>query len=167
MKESNTAPPGAQTQAARPTDGHAHRPLHLHGRFVLLVAAGGILGALSRYGFGMALPAPDAWPLPTLLINLSGALALGWLLEALVRRGPDAGLRRVARLGMGSGFLGAYTTYSTLALDSVHLLGAGRGMDALWYLAASLFGGAAATTLGIWLGAFRHKSAQQRQKAQP
>lgn len=166
MKESSTAPPGAKTQTA-PPDRHMHRPLHLHGRFVLLVAAGGILGALSRYGFGMAVPAPDAWPLPTLLINLSGALALGWLLEALARSGPDAGLRRVARLGVGSGFLGAYTTYSTLALDSVHLFGAGRGMDALWYLAASLVGGAAATTLGIWLGAFRHKSVHQKRKAQP
>jgi len=122
---------------------------------------------LSRYGFGMALPAPNAWPLPTLLINLSGALALGWLLEALSRSGPDAGLRRIARLGIGSGFLGAYTTYSTLALDSVHLIGAGRGMDAIWYLVASLLGGVAATTLGIWLGALRHKAAQKGQKAQP
>jgi CrcB protein len=137
----------------------------LHGRFVLLVAAGGMLGALSRYGFGMALPAPNAWPLPTLLINLSGALALGCLLEALARSGPDAGLRRIARLGVGSGFLGAYTTYSTLALDSVHLFGAGRGMDAMWYLVASLLGGVAATTLGIWLGALRHKSAQRTPKA--
>ncbi|GAA3311346.1 fluoride efflux transporter FluC [Arthrobacter ramosus] len=166
MKESSTAPPGAQTQTA-PPDRHPHRPLHLHGRFVLLVAAGGILGALSRYGFGMALPAPNAWPLPTLLINLSGALALGWLLEVLARSGPDAGLRRIARLGIGSGFLGAYTTYSTLALDSVHLFGAGRGMDAMWYLVASLLGGVVATTLGIWLGALQHRSARQGQKAQP
>ncbi|GAB2725622.1 fluoride efflux transporter FluC [Arthrobacter bambusae] len=166
MKESSTAPPGAKAQTA-PPDRHPHRPLHLHGRFVLLVAAGGILGALSRYGFGMALPAPNAWPLPTLLINLSGALALGWLLEALARSGPDAGLRRIARLGIGSGFLGAYTTYSTLALDSVHLFGAGRGMDAIWYLVASLLGGVAATTLGIWLGALQHKSARERQKARP
>lgn len=167
MKESTTAVPGAKTQATRAIDGRPHRPLHLHGRFVLLVAAGGILGALSRYWFGMAVPAPDAWPLPTLLINLSGALALGWLLEALARSGPDAGLRRVARLGVGSGFLGAYTTYSTLALDSVHLFGAGRGLDALWYLAASLVGGAAATTLGIWLGSIRHRSVQQGGKVQP
>ena len=166
MKESSTAPPGVQTQTP-PQGRHPHRPLHLHGRFVLLVAAGGILGALSRYGFGMALPAPNAWPLPTLLINLSGALALGWLLEALARSGPDAGLRRIARLGIGSGFLGAYTTYSTLALDSVHLFGAGRGMDAMWYLATSLLGGVVATTLGIWLGALQHRSARQGQKAQP
>ncbi|MFH5878243.1 fluoride efflux transporter FluC [Arthrobacter sp. NA-172] len=166
MKESSTAPPGAETQVA-PTGRHPHRPLHLHGRFVLLVAAGGILGALSRYWLGVAIPAPDAWPLPTLLINLTGALALGWLLEALARSGPDAGLRRIARLGIGSGFLGAYTTYSTLALDSVRLFGAGRGMDAFWYMAVSLLGGVAATTLGIWLAALRHKSAQQGQKSLP
>ena len=165
MKESSTAPPGAKTEAT--PDRQPHRPLHLHGRFVLLVAAGGILGALSRYVFGMTLPAPNAWPLPTLLINLSGAFALGWLLEALARSGPDAGLRRIARLGIGSGFLGAYTTYSTLALESVHLFGSGRGMDAMWYLVASLLGGVAATTLGIWLGALRHRSTQRIQKARP
>jgi CrcB protein len=166
MKESSTAPSGAKTPTT-PLDGPPHRPLHLHGRFVLLVAAGGTLGALSRYGFGLALPAPNAWPLPTLLINLSGALALGWLLEALARSGPDAGLRRIARLGIGSGFLGAYTTYSTLALDSVHLFGAGRGMEAMWYLVASLLGGVAATTLGIWLGTLRHKSTRQGKKILP
>ncbi|MEZ2388854.1 CrcB family protein [bacterium RCC_150] len=159
MKESNTAPPGAQPQETRQSGSRPHTPLHLHGGFLLLVAAGGVLGALCRYACSLVIPAPGAWPVPTLLINLSGALALGWLLEALARRGPDAGLRRVARLGIGSGFLGAFTTYSTLALESVHLIGAGRGGDALWYLAASLFGGAASTTLGIWLGALKHKKA--------
>ncbi|WP_423181961.1 fluoride efflux transporter FluC [Arthrobacter sp. NyZ413] len=149
---------GAETPHAKP--GRPHRPIHLHGGFILLVVAGGILGALSRYAFGLAVPPPGGWPLATLLINLSGAFALGWLLEGLARSGPDAGLRRVARLAVGSGFLGAYTTYSTLALDSVHLFSAGRSADALWYLAASLFGGALATTLGIWFGTFRHRTVQ-------
>lgn len=159
MREnSNTSLPVVKTQATHTTQGWPHRPVHLHWGFILLVVAGGILGALSRYEFGLAVPAPGAWPLPTLLINLSGAFALGWLLEGLARSGPDAGLRRVARLAIGSGFLGAYTTYSTLALDSVHLFSTGRGVDAMWYLVASLFGGAGATTLGIWLGSLRHRS---------
>lgn len=122
-----------------------------------IVAAGGVLGAVTRYGLGMVIPAPGAWPLPTLIINLSGALALGALLEGLSRRGPDVGNRRVLRLALGTGFLGAYTTYSTLAVDAVHLLNAGAVPAAAGYLTASLLGGAAATTAGIWLGAWHHR----------
>ncbi|MCT9869468.1 fluoride efflux transporter FluC [Paenarthrobacter aurescens] len=138
----------------------AKRPVHFHWRFIGLVAAGGVLGALARYGLGLVIPAPGAWPLPTLIINLTGALALGALLEGLSRRGPDVGSRRVLRLALGTGFLGAYTTYSTLALDAVHLFAAGAAPAAAGYLLASLLGGAAATTAGIWLGAWQHRRAQ-------
>lgn len=139
------------------TTSKATRPVHLHWRFMGIVAAGGVLGAVTRYGLGMVIPAPGAWPLPTLIINLSGALALGALLEGLSRRGPDVGNRRVLRLALGTGFLGAYTTYSTLAVDAVHLLNADAVPAAAGYLTASLLGGAAATTAGIWLGAWHHR----------
>jgi CrcB protein len=138
----------------------ARRPVHLHWRFIGIVAAGGVLGALARYGLGVVIPAPGAWPLPTLVINLTGALALGALLEGLSRSGPDVGSRRVLRLALGTGFLGAYTTYSTLALDAVHLFVAGAAPAAAGYLLASLLGGAAATTAGIWLGAWQHRRRQ-------
>ncbi|UVJ38471.1 CrcB family protein [Arthrobacter sp. CJ23] len=134
-----------------------HRPVHLHGRLVLLVAAGGVLGALARYGLGFVIPAPGGWPLPTLVINLSGALVLGALLEGLSRRGPDAGWRQILRLAVGTGFLGAFTTYSTLALDAVHLFDAGRSTEGVWYLGTSLLGGVAATVAGIWLAARQHR----------
>ena len=138
------------------TSHRSKRPVHLHWGFVGLVAAGGVLGAMTRYGLGLLIPAPGAWPLPTLVINLSGALALGALLEGLSRRGPDVGSRRVLRLALGTGFLGAYTTYSTLAVDAVHLLTT-DAPSAVGYLVASLLGGAAATTAGIWLGAWHHR----------
>lgn len=155
---------------ARPVDGgseiktphRAHRPIHLHPWYVLLVVAGGIAGAPARYALGTVLPAPGGWPLPTLLINLAGALALGFLLEGLSRRGPDTGRLRILRLLIGTGFIGAFTTYSTLAVDAVHLLDAGRTLDAGLYLAASLFGGAGATLAGIWLAARHHKRALSR-----
>ncbi|MDI2035360.1 fluoride efflux transporter FluC [Paenarthrobacter nitroguajacolicus] len=139
------------------TRNKAIRPVHLHWGFMGIVAAGGVLGAMTRYGLGLLIPAPGAWPLPTLVINLSGALALGALLEALSRRGPDVGSRRVLRLALGTGFLGAYTTYSTLAVDAVHLVAADAAPAAAGYLVASLLGGAAATTAGIWLGAWHHR----------
>ena len=134
----------------------AHRPVHMHPGFVLVVITGGVFGALARYGFSTVLPAPGWWPLPTLIINLTGALLLGVLLEALVRRGPDAGRLRVIRLLAGTGFMGAFTTYSTLALDTNTLLGAGRTTDALIYVAATLLGGAIATMAGIRAAAGHH-----------
>jgi CrcB protein len=122
-----------------------------------LVFVGGVLGALSRWALGVAIPAPGGWPLGTLAINLVGALALGALLESLARRGPDRGARRLVRLTVGTGFLGAFTTYSTLAVDASRLLTAGRAADGAWYLALSLLGGAAATLLGVGGAAWLHR----------
>jgi CrcB protein len=144
----------------------AHRPVHLHPGFLLVVIVGGILGALARYGLGSVLPVPGGWPVPTLAINLSGAFLLGLLLEALVRRGPDTGRLRLIRLFVGTGFMGAFTTYSTLALETNNLFGAGRGTDALIYVGASVVAGAAATVAGIWLAAGHHgRATGNRQKA--
>ncbi|WP_326959457.1 MULTISPECIES: fluoride efflux transporter FluC [unclassified Arthrobacter] len=114
---------------------------------------GGGAGVLSRYGLDETVPSSSGWPLATLLINLSGAWALGGLLEALHRRGPDIGIRRSLRLLLGTGFLGGFTTYSALALQSVLLLALEDNSSATLYLALSLFGGALASWAGIWCGA--------------
>lgn len=142
----------------------AHRPVHLHPGFVLVVITGGTAGALARYGLSTVLPSPGGWPLPTLIINVAGAFLLGALLEALVRRGPDAGRLRVIRLLAGTGFMGAFTTYSTLALETNTLLGAGRTADALIYVAATLLGGAAATVSGIRAAAGHHSRRMDRRR---
>ncbi|MBT2531365.1 CrcB family protein [Arthrobacter sp. ISL-48] len=143
----------------------AHRPVHLHPGFVLVVITGGVFGALARYGLSTVLPSPGGWPLPTLIINLTGALLLGVLLEALVRRGPDAGRLRMIRLLAGTGFMGAFTTYSTLALETNTLLGTGRITDALIYVAATLIGGAVATVAGIRAAAGHHSRMTARRRA--
>lgn len=142
----------------------AHRPAHLHPGFVLVVITGGTAGALARYGLSTILPSPGGWPLPTLIINVAGAFLLGALLEALIRRGPDAGRLQVIRLLAGTGFLGAFTTYSTLALETNILLGAGRTADALIYVAVTLLGGAAATVSGIRAAAGHHSRRTDRRR---
>ncbi|MCT9627234.1 CrcB family protein [Pseudarthrobacter equi] len=144
------------TDAGTLVESRTHRQVHLHPGFVLVVIAGGTVGTLARYGLSMVLPTPGGWPLPTLIINLTGAFLLGILLEALVRRGPDAGRLRIIRLLAGTGFMGAFTTYSTLALETNTLLGAGRTVDALGYIGATLLGGAIATVAGIRAAAGHH-----------
>ncbi|HEY8753734.1 MAG TPA: CrcB family protein [Arthrobacter sp.] len=144
------------TDAGTLGEARTHRPVHLHPGFVLVVITGGVFGALARYGLSSALPSPGGWPLPTLIINLAGALLLGALLEALVRRGPDARRLRFIRLLAGTGFMGAFTTYSTLALETNTLLGTGRTTDAVVYVSATVIGGAVATVAGIRVAAGHH-----------
>lgn len=156
--------PVADTDQGTLGAARAHRPVHLHPGFVLVVIAGGIVGALARYGVGSILPTPGGWPVPTLVINLAGAFLLGALLEALVRRGPDAGRLRLVRLLVGTGFMGAFTTYSTLAVETTTLFSDGRSADAVIYLGATVLGGAGATVGGIVLAAAQHTRTTTRQE---
>lgn len=128
------------------------RPVHLDPRLLALVFAGGTLGTAARELVSLALGTPDGFPLPTMLVNVVGAFALGLLLEALARRGPDAGRRRALRLTLGAGFLGGFTTYSALAVDTVLLGGDGAMPSAVAYAGATLLLGAAATFAGIVIG---------------
>lgn len=123
---------------------------------MLAVLAGGFLGAAARELVAQALPhRAGTLPWATLAVNLSGALVLGALLEALVRAGEDTGIRRRIRLTAGTGFLGAFTTYSTFAVESDLLIRAGHGAAAVAYLALTVVGGLAAVVAGVAAGAAR------------
>ncbi|HET6873769.1 MAG TPA: CrcB family protein [Acidimicrobiales bacterium] len=130
------------------------QPLHLNLAAVAAVMCGGILGAAAREAVEQAVrSAGDGFPTGTFVINLSGAFALGLLLEALVRSGDDAGWRRTARLLGGTGFCGAFTTYSTLAVETVQLARHGLWSTAGIYVGASLVGGLMVAVAGIVVGA--------------
>lgn len=125
------------------------RPVHLRVRWVLLVVLGGMIGTAVREALVLAFPAPaHGFPLTVFGINVIGAFVLGSLLEFLARRGPDQGARRAARLGLGTGVLGGFTTYSALAADTAQLVGPAPGTGLL-YLAASVIVGTAAAWVGI------------------
>ncbi|WP_226343869.1 fluoride efflux transporter FluC [Agilicoccus flavus] len=120
---------------------------------VAAVGAGGLIGTALRYGTGLAVPAaPGAWPWATFTVNVVGAFVLSALLVALRRLGPDDGPRRAARLAFGTGLLGAFTTYSGLALEEVRLVGVGSPGLAVAYGAVSVLVGLAAAGLGILAG---------------
>ncbi|WP_226080953.1 fluoride efflux transporter FluC [Mycetocola spongiae] len=129
----------------------AFPPLHT----VALVFLGGTLGVAARALLGEAFPASDGLAWITILINISGAFALGLLLEALIPRPGEAESprSRTLRLLLGTGVLGGFTTFSALAVDTVHLLTLGRPLAALAYALGSVLCGAVAAWLGILLGA--------------
>ncbi len=140
---------------------------HHLGTGVLLVLAGGVLGTLGRYGVESLLPAGDGWPWGTLTANVTGAFALGALLETLAQRGPESRVGRRVRLFVGTGVLGGYTTYSTYAVETDRLLSGGAGFLALSYVVLTLLAGLGAAAVGVWLAAGRRLVAQGREPVDP
>ena len=126
----------------RTTSVSAHRDPVLLG----IVFVGGALGTAIRSLLGDAFAGPSgSWPWTTLAINLSGAFLLGLLLEALVRSGTDTGTRRLARLGIGTGVMGGYTTYSTFMVETTQL----SWLPAAAYVVATVVLGAVLAWAGI------------------
>ena len=115
-----------------------------------VVALGGALGALARWGVGTGLPhPPGAWPWATVTVNLTGCLAIGVVLAVLLDRSPD---HPWLRPFLATGVLGGYTTFSAFAVDAVQLADAGRWPVAVGYLLVSVVGGLAAVVLGLLVG---------------
>ena len=87
-----------------------------HGPVLAVIAAGGALGSLARYGVNLALPHSGGFPVSTLLENVVGCFVLGALLVVLTElRRPH----RLVRPFLGTGVLGGFTTFSTYAVDAV------------------------------------------------
>ena len=118
---------------------------------ILGVAAGGALGALSRYGVDAFVERrTDAvFPWATFLINVSGCLAVGFLIAAIVdrHRAPEW-----LRVGLVLGFCGGYTTFSTFAQEALDLLETGKGAVAFAAIAANVLLGLAAVFVGLRIG---------------
>lgn len=134
-----------------------NRPHHLTPALVLVVAVGGGLGTAARYGLSKVLAPEHGLPVATLTANLVGAFLLGVLLELLVRAGRETPARRVLRLGFGTGVMGGFTTFSSLALEVEKLLAAGRVGLGLAYGLGSVVVGFAACLGGVLLAARHHR----------
>jgi CrcB protein len=120
-------------------------------RCLLAVFCGGFLGTLVRYFLSLSIQnwLGKGWPYDILIINLTGALLLALvntLADATFLVGPTR------RLLINTGFMGAYTTFSSLALGDILLFSKGQLIPALLYLALSIAGGLCAVLLGNWLG---------------
>jgi CrcB protein len=135
----------------------AERAPQLRPAYILLVGIGGAIGTLARYAVSVIVPQAWALPLPTLAVNLVGAFLLGVLMEALARRGDDTGNRRMLRLLLGTGLMGGFTTYSSLAVETAQLFGDGRIWAAIGYAVVTVVVGLLASFAGIWIAAAVHR----------
>lgn len=103
----------------------------------LLVALGGAVGSMLRYGTGLAagrLLGPG-FPWGTITVNVVGSFIIGVFVEMIARRFNAS---EPLRLLLVTGFLGGFTTFSSFSLDAVALIERGQGPLSLLYMLSSV-----------------------------
>jgi CrcB protein len=140
---------------ARATDAPEPWTLPLIGA-VVLVAVGGVVGTACRYELELLAPArAGRFPWATFGINVSGSLVLGLLLTLLTSRWEGRPGAAAARPLLTTGFLGAFTTWSTYMVEVTLLAKDHAAGTAVAYLVASLVAGLLAATVGVALAGRR------------
>jgi CrcB protein len=126
-------------------------------RAFLAVAVGGLIGTGLRLAFDLAFPHGDAdFPFETLIVNLTGAFALGWLVGGVWRRPSTP---TWLKAGLGSGVLGSFTTLSAVMASLLTLTREQELWLAATYLFVSVAGGLVLAAAGLRIGSLiAHRS---------
>lgn len=116
-------------------------------RLLGVIAIGGVIGSLARWGLASALGerSPGDWPWATLLVNVIGCLLIG----VLATRLPSESGPWWPRPLLIAGVLGGFTTFSAYALETGALLDEGVPLLAIGYLVITVVIGLAAVRIGI------------------
>lgn len=116
-------------------------------RTIVAIAVAGALGALARYGIGglILTRTGRSFPWETFVVNMSGSFVLGFLFTVMAEQLTTAAWLRAA---VTIGFVGAYTTFSTLEYETYRLMENG----ALGLAAANVLGSVVAGLLAVYLG---------------
>ena len=118
---------------------------NLDRRELAAICAGGAAGALARVWIGENFAtAAGGWPWATFAINVTGSFVLAYVATRLQERLPLSTYRRPL---LGTGFCGAYTTFSTMAVEILAMIDANHYGLALAYATASIGAG----FLAIWV----------------
>jgi len=116
---------------------------------LVLIAMGGALGALARYGVsGLLNNAEHKLPFGTLMCNALGSFLMGVCFVLILEK---ARLNPELRPLLMVGFMGAFTTFSTFSMETVAMLQEGHVMSALIYILLSVLLCIAALSAGLWI----------------
>ncbi|MEO6944940.1 MAG: CrcB family protein [Lacisediminihabitans sp.] len=130
--------------------------IRIRPSYLALAALGGALGTAARFGLTSIAPSWETLSAGTVVVNILGPFLLGMLLQFL-SEGTESKRRRALQLMMGVGFLGAFTSYAQLAVDTVTVTEHGHILLGVAYAAATIAAGALAAWLGIVTASHRHR----------
>lgn len=116
---------------------------------IIIVFIFGILGGLSRYEINTYLPKVGTFPLSTLLINLIGCYLFTFLIKNFL---ATKNIHQRWILGLGTGFIGAFTTFSSFMMDTDNLLISAHYGQLFLYVFLTVFGGLLMALLGMYHG---------------
>lgn len=118
---------------------------------ILLVGAGGAMGAVARYGTGILFGhiGWSGFPFATMTANITGSFAMGLLIGWLALAGGDG--QGNLRLFLAIGLLGGFTTFSSFSLDAISLFERGQWGSGSLYVIVSVLASLLALMLGLWL----------------
>jgi CrcB protein len=114
-----------------------------------VIAVGGVLGSWIRWRLSVWFPvASGAFPTTTLAINLVGSALIGVVLVLFLDRQPP---RLLTHSFVGTGILGAFTTFSTFTVESAELLRQSKPLTAFAYVIVSVGGGVLVAVMSMHL----------------
>lgn len=119
------------------------------------VGLGGFIGAILRYSVGIWIPTTNGFPVNTLIINLVGCLFLAWFFTSTTKRWV---INSQLKLAIGTGFTGAFTTFSTFSVETLNLIENQQFLMALVYVFLSIVGGIGLAIAGTKLATFNARS---------
>lgn len=110
------------------------------------LAAGGFLGAVARHAVQSFISAhwSTKLPLGTLIVNVTGSFLLGWVISSSIQE--------PAALFLGTGFMGAFTTFSTVKLENIKLFKLGERKTAILYIGLTYLLGIGSAWIGFLVG---------------
>ena len=109
----------------------------------IFVGFGGALGAMLRYAISLV-PYKHTFPIPTLIINIIGALLIGYITGLAVKKNLSSNIL----LFLKTGLCGGFTTFSTFSLEAYNLFQSGNYAFAVLYIIFSVIG----CIIGVWCG---------------
>lgn len=127
---------------------------------IVAVGIGGFFGAMLRYLVGECIHTVNGFPLGTFVINLLGCLFLGWFFNITIKRWK---INPNLKLAIGTGFVGAFTTFSTFSVETLYLINNYKLLLALLYVLLSVLGGIGLAVLGAKLASKRDQIEGERE----
>lgn len=112
----------------------------------LLVGIAGTLGAILRYVIGLFFFTNSSFPIATLAINLIGSFLLAWLTTSVFKK---TSIPPALITAIGTGFVGSFTTFSTLSVETVTMFQKGELLLGAVYVFVSIVGGLLMSRLGF------------------